>query len=160
MKLVDFDTIIFDLDDTIWSGSEPDLWAKKLIPPLYYDNKTIRVYDFIGKYLQLHSNLKNVLCYLQSHRKKIGYSTIGGWENVPYEWQPCAIVLKTFALESFFQHMRVVQYKTGNKTKDFIPSGKTLFIDDNEKHLIEVKAKFPEVITLNRGSFESWEKLL
>ena len=160
MKLIDFDTIIFDLDDTIWSGSELDLWAKKLIPPIFYDHKTDRVYDSVGKYLQIHEGIYNVLEKLTFVSKNIGYSTVGGLEGTPYDWQPCTIILRMTGMEKFFKHMRVIQYKTGNKANGFIPSGKTLFIDDNETHLTVVKNSFPEINVLNRLHFEQWKDLL
>ena len=160
MKILGYNTVVFDLDDTIWSGSEPDLWAKKLMPPLYHDNKKNRVYDYIGKYLQLHEGIYTVLDKLNNVNKNIGYSTVGGWGGTPYDWQPCTVVLRMLSMEKFFKHMRVIQYRTGNKVKNFVPIGKTLFIDDNEKHLKDIKEAFPEVTVLNRNQFERWEDLL
>ena len=160
MKLLEYDTVIFDLDDTIWSGSDKDIWAKKLFPPLTYHIWTNRVYDYVGQYVQIQEGVRVVLKSLEAEKKNIGYTTIGGWEGTPYDWQPCTIVLRCSELEKYFLHMRVIQYKTGIKTKDFVPKGKTLFVDDNQKHLDEIKQTFPDVDLLHRHSFDSWINLL
>ena len=158
MRLLDFDTVIFDLDDTIWSGSEPDLWAKKLTPPLIPGGN--RVYDHIGKYLELHDGVKETLEKLNAFGRCVGFSTVGGWKETPYDWQPAVVVLRCFGILHLFNYSKVIQYRDGNKTKDFLPCNKTLFIDDNQKHLDEVKQAFPNVEVLHRHHFKTWSDLL
>jgi predicted phosphatase len=160
MKVNDFDTVIFDLDDTIWSGPEPDLWAKRLTPPIFVEPSTKRVYDYIGKYIELHDGIEDVLVTLTEAHKNVGFTTVGGWEGVPYDWQPAVMILRLLKLEEFFPYARIIQYRTGKKTKDFIPLGKTLFIDDAQWHLDDIKSAFPSVTVLNRNHFKSWRELL
>ena len=159
MKLTDFDTIIFDLDYTIWNGSEDNFWAKKLTPPLLL--KDDKIYDDLGKYIQLQPNIKNILNLLHSYGKNIGFITLGGLLDVDYDLQPAIICLQLFDVYKYFNFIKIVQYKTKNKADYFIKKGHTIFIDDDERNLVNIASRFPSVKTINRKTdFHDWNELI
>lgn len=159
MQLLNYDTIIFDLDDTLWDGSEECVWSKSLIKPWKKEND--KIIDSSGKFIRLQNNVKTILRVLHKHNKNIGFITVGGLLNTEYDDQPPIQALKKFDIYKFFNFTKKVGYRTDNKSDFFEVKGNTVFIDDNVKNLIDVKTKFPNVTVLNRLiDFENWKQLL
>jgi hypothetical protein len=158
MKLLDFDTIIFDLDFTIWDGCEKGFWAKLLTFPFRLDGRTI--YDTEKRYIKFHEGIETVLFNLNKHKINTGFLSIGGLQEVHHESQPSIICLRMFGIYEYFNYQKTITYKTEQKSKHIIPRGKTLFIDDNESMLIDVKNTHPQITVLNRYDFKNWEDII
>ena len=94
MKLIDYDTVIVDLDFTIWDGCEPNYWAKLLTPP--YTISRNRIYDCTGKYIELHFGVPLVLSVLKQCGVRCGFASVGGIKDLSVEAQPSIIALKLF----------------------------------------------------------------
>ncbi|KKQ34577.1 MAG: hypothetical protein US50_C0043G0009, partial [Candidatus Nomurabacteria bacterium GW2011_GWB1_37_5] len=64
MKLIDFDTVVFDLDFTLWRGNKPRLWAKSLAYPIVPCGLCIM--DANCDFIILDKQVKFVLSKLQN----------------------------------------------------------------------------------------------
>ena len=158
LKINDFDTIIFDLDFTIWKGSKKDFWAKSLIFPIV--KKRTRLYDSNNDYIQLFYGTKTFLQKLHTANKNIGFSTRGGLLNIDYDQQPCILALRQFDILQYFNYKQDILYKTDLKSKSMIAKGKTLFIDDNIIDLNDVRNNCPLITVLDRTTITTWNELL
>ena len=127
-----YDTYIFDLDDTLWSGH----WAKMLVGNLkLVDDFTIE--DELGNKLALKYGVKDFLKQ-KSKVSKIGFVSRGGLIDIDKNNQPSIKVLRTFGILDYFNYCRHTIYKTEDKGKYVIPNGRTLYIDDNDNDLRDV----------------------
>ena len=158
MKLSDYDTIILDLDYTVWDGCEPKYWAKYLNNNLRLEDR--KIIDSTGKYVEFHENIKEVLLYLNSLNKNIGFITLGGLLDTEYDDQIVVKCLKLYNIYDLFNHQKTVLYRTGVKSKHILPINKTIFIDDSEENLLDMKLNVPHVDIKNRYSFNNWNELL
>lgn len=155
MNLIkDFDTVIVDLDFTIWHGSQPQIWAKSLVSPCSLTED--RITDTNGDYLRLDSEVRDIFPKIQN----LGFITRGGLLNVPFDFQPPVQCLKVFGIFSYFTYCRHVLYCTDNKGSVLLPQGRTLYIDDLERDLRSVQELHPDVTCINRNLFKSWKELL
>lgn len=158
MKLSDYDTIIFDLDSTIWTGCENEYWGKKLISPLTIKDRKIIGSD--GKYVEFHENVKQVLSLLTDQNKNIGFLTLGGLLTVEYDDEPVIKCLKIYDVYKYFNHQKTVLYRTDLKSRHIQHLGKTIFIDDSEEVLRDIRNNCPTVKVLNRNEFNNWGELI
>jgi predicted phosphatase len=157
--LLKYDTIIFDLDFTIWNGCEPKYWAKLLIPPFKLNGRCI--YGTDGKFIQFQDNIEDVLRMLHSANKNVGFASIGALENVLYNMQPSIVALQMFNIYQYFNYQTIMVFKTYRKAIALKPKGNTLFIDDDDNQLMDAKQTHGDNITvLDRKSFHSWKDLL
>lgn len=156
INLSDFDTIIFDLDFTIWRGNKPQFWARLLIPP--YAKKHNRIYDKNENYIEIDVELYYVLEKIKE--KRIGFVTRGGTKDIPHESQPITTCLKMFGIQKYFGYNCHILLKEDLKSSVFKPEGKTIFIDDNILDLTDIADNFPTVKCLNRNSFKKWTEIL
>jgi len=158
IKLIEFETIIFDLDFTIWDGCDKDFWAKKLQFPVRRENNLI--IDNDGKHIKLQDGIVEILSFLKANNKKLGFLTRGGLLETEYSDQPSIKCLNLFGIFNMFNHQKTVLYRTDLKSKYIKPIGKTIFIDDNEIDLTDMKENQPNVFSLDRNSFNEWQDLL
>lgn len=158
MNLNTFDTIIFDLDFTIWDGCEDKYWAKYLKFPYTIDDR--KIYGSDQKYIEFHEDIKDVLAILYTSNKNLGFITLGGLLDVSDEDQPVTHCLKMYDVYKYFNHQKTILYKTDLKSKYLKKLGRTIFIDDAPNNLEDVSKIHPDVITLNRLSFKNWKELL
>lgn len=156
MNLLDFDTIIFDLDDTIWHGNKQGIWAKSIQSPFNKIGNTI--YGSCKNFLSIEDDLLITLEKLKD--RNLGFLTKGGLLNTQWEKQPPIYCLKIFNIYQYFKYDSYVLYKDDLKSRVFKPSGKTLYIDDDETQLWDINFYFPEVTVLNRNSFNKWTDLI
>ena len=144
-----YKTYIFDLDDTLWHG----YWAKMLVGDIKKtDHYTIS--DELGHNLKLKPG---VIGFLRDKSKEcnIGFVSRGGLLDIKKERQPSIRVLKEFEILDYFNYCQHTIYKTEDKSIYVIPSGKTLYIDDNENDLKDVKTKHGELIdVINVNAFD------
>ena len=129
---MDYNTYIFDLDDTLWSGH----WAKMLVGDLRLTNP-YAIKDELGNELCLNLGAKEFL--REKHKScNIGFVSRGGLLNIDKDSQPSIKVLRTFGILDYFNYCRHTIYKTEDKGKYVIPNGRTLYIDDNDNDLRDV----------------------
>lgn len=157
MKLLEFDTVILDLDYTIWYGCKDKFWAKKLVSPIKV--KKNKVIDRNGDFITLYEGVQDFLKYLTTYNKNIGYITRGGFDMTPIYQQPPVQCLFYFDISKYFTFNNVVTSMNYRKSEFFKSHGNTLYIDDNEDELLDIKNNFPSVITLNRNQFKNWKDL-
>ena len=129
---MDYDTYIFDLDDTLWSGH----WAKMLVGNFITKHPLI-IEDELENKLTLKYGVKNFLKE-KSKVSKIGFVSRGGLIDIDKDDQPSIKVLRTFGILDYFNYCRHTIYKTEDKGKYVIPNGRTLYIDDNDNDLRDV----------------------
>jgi hypothetical protein len=158
MNLNNFDTIIFDLDFTVWDGCEEKYWGKNLIDPIILKNK--RVIGNDGKYIEFHSNIKRVLKQLYKNNKNLGFITLGGLLTVSYEEEPVVKSLKLYDVYKYFNHQKTILYKTDIKSKHIIQKGKTVFIDDSDHNIKDITENCPNITCIHRFSFNNWKELI
>jgi len=157
MNLLDFDSIVLDLDYTVWDGSKENFWAKSLEHPYRVKSSKKRIIDRNNNFLQLQDGIHEVLEELYKNNKKISFITLGGLLDTEHKNQPPIRCLKKFKILKFFNYKRSVLYKTDSKSSIFSEYGKTIFIDDVEDNLIDIKKHFPNVECLNRNRFKKWQ---
>jgi hypothetical protein len=159
IKIDDFDTIIVDLDFTVWHGCRDKFWAKKLRGALTLDYNYI--YDTNSDYIRIDSDFRLFIKQCYNKNKKLGYITRGGLQDTPYIIQPPVICLKMFDVYNFFNYEKHVLWKTDKKSQYIKPHGKTLYIDDNLVDLEDIDSILDvDITTLNRDRFKSWRYLL
>lgn len=162
MNILDFDTIILDLDYTVWFGNKPNFWAKLLVPPLsLYKLGDIQcIQDINNDHISLPYNVEEFLVELNNSKKNVGFITRGGLQNTNYDEQPSVICLKMFGLLKYFNIKNHVLYKTDIKSRVITPIGKTIFIDDNKIDLLDIFYNVPNVTVYDRANFKNWTELL
>jgi predicted phosphatase len=158
IKIKNYDTVIFDLDFTLWDGCEKDFWAKKLKHPIRLQKNCI--FDSDNKFIKLQDGVIEMLEFLTRENKKIGFITRGGLLETKYEDQPPVICLKLFKIFCFFNYEKVILYKTDIKSKYLKSFGKTIYIDDNPIDLNDIASTHRHVSTLDRNSFLKWKDLI
>lgn len=159
LKAEDFDTIILDLDFTIWHGCRDKFWAKSLQFPIKRDKRII--FDKNGDYITLDVGIDTFLIKLTELNKNIGFITRGGFLDTKFDDQPSIICLKEYGIFNHFNYNCHVLYKDDYKSDVFQPLDKTLFIDDNERDLSDINSVgYKNTTVLNRNSFKKWKELL
>ena len=156
MNLLDFDTIILDLDNTIWHGNKPGIWAKTI-----GHNWTLSD-DIIhgeGNFIKFDKEIAPIL-ENKLQNKNLGFLTRGGLLNTLWEDQPVIRCLKFFGIYNFFKYHSYVLYMTDLKSRVFVPSGKTIFIDDDPRDLQDISNNYPDVTCLNRNTFNKWTEII
>ena len=86
ISINDFNTIILDLDFTVWHGCRAKFWAKELKEPLTLDYNYI--HDINGDYIKIDSDFRYFIKQCYNKKKQIGYITRGGLLGIPYDLQP------------------------------------------------------------------------
>jgi predicted phosphatase len=158
IKLKNFDTIIFDLDFTLWDGCEKDFWAKKLKHPINLEKNYI--FDSENKFIKLQNGVVEMLSALEKENKNIGFITRGGLLKTKYEDQPPIKCLKLFGIFNFFNYEKIVLFRTDIKSKYLKPFGKTIYIDDNPIDLNDISDHHKGTHVINRNNFLNWEDIL
>jgi magnesium-dependent phosphatase-1 len=127
----DYETIIFDADNTIWEGE----CAANLIAPFKVEQDMLT--DSQGKQIRLKDGIVEVLNKLREYGKNIGLISKSEKENIDYQNQPIILALKAFGLLDLFNKEIVID---GNLPKSiFMPKEPhVLFIDDNIDNLNDV----------------------
>lgn len=158
ININNYDTVILDLDFTIWKGCKAHFWAKSLQFPIYKHRE--RIIDSNGDYISLYRGVKKFLKHLTEQKKNIGFITRGGLLNIKDEEQPCIICLKTFDIYKYFNYNQCILYKTDLKSRVLCPLDKTIFIDDNPIDLNDIREHHKNVTVLDRTLFTKWSELI
>lgn len=158
IKLKNYDTIIFDLDFTLWDGCEKDFWAKKLKHPIRLEQNFI--FDSENKFIKLQDGVIEMLKSLKIQNKNLGFVTRGGLLETKLEDQPPIVCLKLFKILDFFNYDRIVLFRTDIKSKYLKPFRKTIYIDDNPIDLNDISSVHKNISVLDRNSFSKWKDLI
>ena len=156
----DYDTVIFDLDRTIWDCFKPDgtgIGAFMMCAPLKLQSSDT-VVDLYGNICKTQAGIRKVLELLDRSNKNLGIVSSGEKRNTPFQAQPSTMLLKKFDLYGYFNH-EIVLKEGIDKAQYVKPKGKTLFIDDSQEQVQAVNEK-GEVDVVYRTSFQSWEQTL
>jgi predicted phosphatase len=155
-----YDTIIFDLDNTIWNCHSPNgdgIGAYETESP--YKLISIGVLqDIRGNIIELQDNVLDVLKTLDQNDINMGIVSRGEKLNRPFDAQPSIMLLKKFNIYQYFNYEIVLKMNI-NKSEYCKPLGTTLFIDDDDTQLQLVMQR-DDIDTLPRQSFQNWGVLL
>lgn len=156
-----YDTIIFDLDGTIWDCFTPNgigIGANKTIPPYTLkDSQTI--VDINGNLIKLQYGIIDFIRTADQEDKNLGIVSRSEVENLTEQAQPSIMLLKRFRIYKFFNYEITIKYNMPDKSEYVKANGKTLFID-NEKQNTDNVNRLDVVDVLLRNSFQNWEDLL
>ena len=155
----DYDTVLFDLDSTIWDCFSPmgrSIPSLEMIPPFtLLDENTVK--DSKNNILKLQENIKDVLENLDEYGLNLGVVSRSAVPELADEAQPAFMLLKKLDIYKFFNYIVVIKANI-NKADYARPDGKTLLIDDNVEQLRSVNQR-GLVDVLNRHSFANWKDL-
>ena len=158
----DYDTIIFDLDNTLWDCYLLDgsaTYAFKTAPPYRLAMPSV-VVDVNGSIIRLQQGARMLIEKLDEANKNLGIVSAGELDNKPQEAQPSILLLKKFDLYKYFNYDVIVsKLAIEDKSQYVKPSGKTLLIDDNKEYTDAVNA-LGKVDVLWRRAFGNWDELL
>jgi predicted phosphatase len=156
----DYDTVVFDLDGTLWDVFTPDgraTGAYQAVPPFQLQSKYL-VRALNGVIIRLQEGAWDVLNALDQADKNLGIVSRSEIQGVPFAAQPATMLLKIFRIYRYFNSY--IELKWGCDKADYVKAvGKTLYIDDDNTQLQSVNALGP-IDVLNRRSFGTWSQLL
>ena len=153
-------TVIFDLDKTIWDcyksdGTSIGAYATTAPYELVADNM---VMDVNRNIIRLQPGVKKVLDVLDNCDLNMGIVSSGELDDRPFGAQPSTMLLKKFDIYKYFNY-DIVLRRGADKSKYVKAFGETLFIDDDQEHLVNVN-QAGEADVLRRSAFAKWEDLL
>jgi len=158
--LEEYDTIIFDLDGTVWdvlSDKGEGMGAYETSGPYKLQSRDV-VTDIEDNVIQLHKGISEMLDILDLAGKNLGIMSRGEAVDLPFEAQPSTQLLKKFEIYGYFNY-EVIYKAFGDKSAYVRPRGKTLFIDDDKKNIDSVNER-GDVDVLHRKAFNNWLDLL
>lgn len=143
-----FDTIIFDADDTIWNCFDTNgnkIGALKTKPP-YSMGEHGECYDSLGSKIQLKNNFDKRLNKLHSMGKSLYIVSYSENFNVTDEQQPVRLLLKAFGLYDLFDDIIVDKTEPKSEHVEELQYGDTVFIDDDIENLSDVANNTKNVV--------------
>ena len=155
----DYSSVVFDLDRTIWecfTSEGTSIGAYAMTAPFELKSGLL-IKDINGNYCKLQEGVRTIIKSLDADDINLGVVSSGEKENTPLQAQPSVMLLKKFDLYKYF-NLYVVCKQGINKREYVRPFGKTLFIDDDNENLDEVKVN-EKVDVLDRKVFEDWDHL-
>lgn len=165
MNIKEFDTVIFDLDKTIWNCYDKygnSVWAKQMLQP-FTKISPRDIIDDVNSTCILDPYIFDLMKDLQSIGKTLEFLSIGKRYDTPdIIMQPSIQLIFAFGL-NFFNGIGSLYYKTEDKEKYLgkLIKGKTLYVDDNNDTLQKAKnLNLKNLTILDRKSFKHWNELL
>jgi predicted phosphatase len=157
-----YNTFIFDLDGVIFdcfSSKGEGIGAFQTEPPFRLQDENV-ILDINGHVIQLQTGIRVLLDLLDSANKNLGIVSHSADRNksLPFGAQPAVMLLKKFGIYKYFNFDIIINPDISKI--DYVKAdGKTLFIDDEQENIDEVK-KNENIDVLNRKKFNEWEDLL
>lgn len=138
--LNDYDTIIFDADETIWhitTLTNDHIGANDTIPPYeIISEKKIR--DIHQNTIELESGFRKKILDLKNNGKSLYIISAGEKEGVEEDEQPVILILKAFGIYDIFDEVIVDSESPKSEYIKELEEGSTAFIDDKDENLIDV----------------------
>ena len=157
VNLLDFKNIVLDLDNTIWRSDSGTFWAKNLDEKdIWLSGNDEFVLDSNSNGLRLDFEVYNTLKTLFYAGKRISYLSSGAKEGVPHDFQPAIRCLHEFRIFQWFNDGGSLLPRESDKSKHIYNSKDTIFIDDKEENLNQMRARNHDVFCLNRNAFKEW----
>jgi hypothetical protein len=154
---------IFDLDRTIWNCYDKNgnkIWAKQMIFPYSISDDDNLIIDDVGSICVLDKYYKEYLHFLSKNRNNVGFLSNGAILDLNYKKQPSIMLLKKFKIYSYYNNIKIIQYK--NKSKKEILEKyheKITYFDDDDDILNSLK-ELKNITTIDRKTFLSWKEFL
>lgn len=155
-----YETIIFDLDGTIWDVTTKDgrnTGAYEAEPPFKLMQPDIVVAGN-GVIIRLQKGIDELLRILDECNKDLGICSSGEKENTTFAAQPSIMLLKLFNLYKYFNYTITIK-RDINKAMYVRPKGLTVYIDDDPANLDLIDLR-GDVDTIDRRGFTNWLDLL
>lgn len=153
---------IFDLDLTLWDTLDRrghPIWAKQLIFPLHFDGAN-RVVDDVGSACTLRGGVREYLGHLRDRGHSVGFVSSGRHWNLPDEFQPSISLMQHFGIAGYFNHIRVLNYKTGLKSDVLGNIGDTVWFYDDDARVLADVSRLKHVTAINSSAITDWREEL
>ena len=150
---------IFDLDRTIWETFDitgRPIWAKQMLPPYSYKEESRTITDDVGSYCSLRKGFFDFLKGLDQSKVDIGFISVGGIWEIPFENQPSLKLLRLFGIYDFFGTHQYLSYKTASKNPILEKLSPCYFFDDDPKHIINA-GKIEGIKVIDSTKINDWE---
>lgn len=138
--LEEYDTIIFDADDTIWEVKNPEgglSYAAATSPPYRLISDTL-VEDSQGSRIRLEKGFKEKVLSLSEQGKSLYILSASDKPDVDDDNQPVVLLLKAFGIYEVFDDVIIDGESDKSDYVLELEHGETAFLDDNDQNLIDV----------------------
>lgn len=155
-----YDTILFDLDGTLWDCFTPkgeSMGAYKTTPPYKRVFASVAT-DINNNIIRVQRGVPELLNALDAADINLGIVSRSELEDKPFSAQPAIMLLKLFDLYKYFNYQISLKL-TMEKSEYVKPLGKTLFIDDEQENTNAVNQS-GKADVLWRGAFGDWDQLM
>ena len=152
---------LFDLDITLWDCYDKHgnpIWAKQMVGP--YKKQGNIITDDVGSTCVLRYGVKDYLEYLRINKYDIGFVSAGKNYILPNEFQPSIMLLKEFQIYFLFNYIRVLEYKTYDKTRTVKYIGEPIVFYDDNLDVLNSMSEIENVIPVNSKEIKDWTKLI
>lgn len=136
-----FDTIVLDADETIWSCKTPDgstIGAYRTRPPYRKSRGENTVIDCEGNTIEIRNGLRFSLQQLAKDGKSIYLVSKSELHGVAEEQQPVVKLLEVFGIRGLFEDVVIDSDLPKSKYVEKLEDGDTVFVDDDKDNLLDV----------------------
>jgi len=152
---------LFDLDLTIWDCYDKHgnpIWAKQMVAPFKTQGNIVT--DDVGSTCTLRYGVKDYLDYLKMNKHDIGFVSAGRHFDLPDNLQPSINLLKELQIYYKFGFIRVLEYKTYNKSKLVMYLKEPLVFYDDNVDVLNSICDIENVIAVDSKEIKDWTKLI
>ena len=138
--LNEYDTIIFDADDTIWEVTNPEgglSYAAATEAPYKLISNTL-IEDSKGSKVKLEKGFKEQLLSLKSKGKNLYIVSASDKQGVSDDAQPVVLLLRAFGIYELFDDVIIDGVAKKSEYVAELEEGETAFLDDNDQNLIDI----------------------
>ena len=153
---------IFDLDLTIWETYDKHgnhIWAKQLVFPLSL-NGSDKIIDDVGSSCSLKPGIRAYLDALKARGCSIGYLSVGRHWNLEDSFQPSLKLIDLFGLNDYFNHLKILGYKTSKKSSYLEDVASEIIFYDDDDHVIADLASLKHVQVIDAKTILDWKDLI
>jgi predicted phosphatase len=146
-----FDTIILDADDTIWTCINDHgefIAAYETVPPYQMEKENI-CYDSVGNKIQLKESFVQTFSKLKNSGKNIYMVSKSENHQNPAEQQPVVLLLETFGIYEIFDDVIIDSDTPKSEHVLDLQEGNTAFVDDDIKNLSDVANNTNDVVPID-----------
>ena len=118
------------------------------------------VTDDVGSTCTLRYGVKDYLDYLKMNKHDIGFVSAGRHFDLPNNLQPSINLLKELQIYYKFGFIRVLEYKTYNKSKLVMYLKEPLVFYDDNVDVLNSICDIKNVIAVDSKEIKDWTKLI